>query len=94
MLRSADTIQRLCGESYAELYDAEASALTALGHVWKRVGELAAIDPRFAPYLDARDGIKAQLEDLAFTLRDFADGIDASPAGCSRSRIAWRCSSG
>jgi DNA repair protein RecN (Recombination protein N) len=41
--------------------------------------ELAAIDPRFAPYLDARDGIKAQLEDLAFTLRDFADGIDTSP---------------
>ena len=79
LLRSADTIQRLCGESYAELYDNESAALTALGHVWKRVGELAAIDPRFAPYLDARDGIKAQLEDLAFTLRDFADGIDASP---------------
>ena len=79
LLRSADTIQRLCGESYDELYDNEAAALTTLGHVWKRVGELAAIDPRFAPYLDARDGIKAQLEDLAFTLRDFADGIDASP---------------
>ena len=79
LLRSADTIQRLCAESYAELYDTEAAALTTLGHVWKRVGELAAIDPRFAPYLDARDGIKAQLEDLAFTLRDFADGIDASP---------------
>ena len=80
LLRSADTIQRLCGESYAELYDTEDAALVVLGRVWKRVGELAAIDPRFAPYLDARDGIKAQLEDLAFTLRDFADGIDASPA--------------
>ena len=79
LLRSADTIQRLCGESYAELYDGEQAALVALGHIWKRVGELAAIDSRFAPYLDARDGIKAQLEDLAFTLRDFADGIDASP---------------
>jgi DNA repair protein RecN (Recombination protein N) len=80
LLRSADTIQRLCGESYAELYDNEAAALPQLGQVWKRVSELAAIDPRFAPYLDARDGIKAQLEDLAFMLRDFADGIDASPA--------------
>jgi DNA repair protein RecN (Recombination protein N) len=80
LLRSADTIQRLCGESYAELYDNETAALPQLGHVWKRVSELAAIDPRFAPYLDARDGIKAQLEDLAFMLRDFADGIDASPA--------------
>jgi DNA repair protein RecN (Recombination protein N) len=79
LLRSADTIQRLCGESYAELYDNESAALTTLGRVWKRVSELAAIDSRFGPYLDARDGIKAQLEDLAFTLRDFADGIDASP---------------
>jgi DNA repair protein RecN (Recombination protein N) len=79
LLRSADTIQRLCGESYAELYDDDGAALTTLGRVWKRVGELAAIDARFAPYLDARDGIKAQLEDLAFTLRDFAGGIDASP---------------
>jgi len=80
LLRSADTIHRLCNEGYAELYDTESAALVALGRVWKRVGELAAIDPRFASYLEARDGIKAQLEDLAFTLRDFADGIDASPA--------------
>ena len=80
LLRSADTIQRLCAESYAELYDTESAALVALGRIWKKVGELAAIDPRFASYLDARDGIKAQLEDLAFTLRDFAGGIDASPA--------------
>ena len=79
LLRSADTIQRLCGESYAELYDSEEAALVVLGRIWKRVGELSAIDPRFAPYIDARDGIKAELEDLAFTLRDFSDGIDASP---------------
>lgn len=84
LLRSADTIQRLCGESYAELYDGEHAALGSLGHIWKRVSELAAIDARFAPYLEARDGIKAQLEDLAFTLREFADGIDASPARLSQ----------
>src|SRR5688572_16059608 len=55
ILRSAETIRRLCGEGYAELYDAEGSVLAALAHVWKRVGELAAIDPRFGPYLDQRD---------------------------------------
>ncbi len=80
ILRSADMIQRLCGESYSELYESESSALSALAHVWKRVAELASIDPKFAQYLDQQDGIKAQLEDLAFTLRDFAEGIDASPA--------------
>lgn len=79
ILRSAERVQRLCREGYAELYEAEHAALTGLDHVWKRVGELATFDPRFVPYMEARDGMKAQLEDLAFTLRDFAEGIDASP---------------
>ncbi|MGH7335973.1 MAG: DNA repair protein RecN, partial [Myxococcota bacterium] len=79
VLASAERVQRLCEESYAALYDCEASALAALGGVWKRVGELATLDPQFAPYLDARDGIKAQLEDLAGFLRHYADGVDASP---------------
>lgn len=79
ILRSADTIQRLCSEGYAELYDSEGAVLTGLAHVWKRVGELAAIDSSFASYVDQQDGIKAQLEDLAFALRDFGDRIDASP---------------
>ena len=51
-----------------------------LGQVWKRVGELAAIDPAFAAHAAARDGIKAQLEDLALTLRDYQQRLDASPA--------------
>jgi DNA repair protein RecN (Recombination protein N) len=80
VLRSADTIQRLCTESYRDLYEADGSVLSTLGHVWKRVGELAAIEPRFSTYLDQRDSIKSELEDLAFTLRDYVEGIDASPA--------------
>jgi DNA repair protein RecN (Recombination protein N) len=61
------------------LYESEESVLAGLGHVWKRVGELAAIEPSFAGHLDQRDAIKAQLEDLAFALRDYAGSIDASP---------------
>jgi DNA repair protein RecN (Recombination protein N) len=80
ILRSADRIERLCREGYAELYDAEHAVLASLDHVWKRVGELATLDSRFTPFMDARGDIKAQLEDLAVTLRDFAEGIDTSPA--------------
>jgi DNA repair protein RecN (Recombination protein N) len=79
ILRSAETIQRLCNEGYGELYESEQSVLAGLAHVWKRVSELAVIDARFAGYTEQRESIKAQLEDLAFTLRDFAEGIDASP---------------
>ncbi len=80
VLASAERIQRLCEESYAVLYESDGAVLGGLAGVWKRVGELATIDPRFAPYIEARDGLKGQLEDLAFFLRRYADGVDASPA--------------
>jgi DNA repair protein RecN (Recombination protein N) len=80
VLANAERIQRLCAESYATLYDRDDAVLAGLGGVWKRVGELATIDPQFAPYVESRDGIKSQLEDLAYFLRSYADGIDASPA--------------
>jgi DNA repair protein RecN (Recombination protein N) len=75
----AERLERLSSESYAALYDRDDAILAGLGTVWKRVGELAAIDPGFQPFLDARDSIKPQLEELASFLRRYADGIDASP---------------
>jgi DNA repair protein RecN (Recombination protein N) len=44
------------------------------------VAELATIDPQFNLFVEARDGIKSQLEDLAAFLRRYAGGIEASPA--------------
>jgi DNA repair protein RecN (Recombination protein N) len=80
VLASAERVERLCAESYASLYESDQAILAGLGHVWRRVAELATLDPQFRPYLDARDGIKGQLEDLALFLRHYADGIEASPA--------------
>ncbi len=37
------------------------------------------IDETFAAHAAAREGIKAQLEDLALTLRDYQERLDASP---------------
>ncbi len=79
VLASAEKVQRLCAEGYGALYESDQAALALLGIVWKRVADLAAIDPAFRPYLEARDGIKSQLEDLASMLRDYAASLDASP---------------
>jgi DNA repair protein RecN (Recombination protein N) len=80
VLGNADRLQRLSSEAYAALYEGESAALTSLAAVWRKVGDLAAIDPQFAPYLSARDAVKSQLEDLAYFLRSYAAGIEASPA--------------
>ena len=80
VLANADKLQRLCAEAYDTLYEGDAAVLPALGIVWKKVADLAALDARFGPHLDARATVKSQLEDLAFFLRSYASTIDASPA--------------
>ncbi len=80
VLSSADKLQRLSAEAYAALYDSDEAALARLSTVWRRVAELAEVDPTFRAHLDARDAIKSQLEDLAATLRVYGETIDASPA--------------
>jgi DNA repair protein RecN (Recombination protein N) len=80
VLANADKLQRLCADAYDALYEGDHAALPALGNVWKKVGDLAALDGQFAPYLDARAAVKSQLEDLAFFLRSYAAAIDTSPA--------------
>jgi DNA repair protein RecN (Recombination protein N) len=80
VLANADRLQRLCADAYGALYDGDNAALASLGIVWKRLGDLAAIDPRFSSYEDARTSVKSQLEDLAYFLRSYSAGIEASPA--------------
>ncbi len=79
ILANADRVHQLAAHSFAELYDGDGAALDTLDRVWKRVAELATLDPTFAPYLEAKDLVVSQLQDLAFALRPHASGIDASP---------------
>src|SRR5262249_48310818 len=55
------------------------AVLDTLSTVWKRVGDLATLDSRVAPYLEGRAGLDSQLKDLALFLRDYGESIDASP---------------
>jgi DNA repair protein RecN (Recombination protein N) len=79
ILVNADRLARLTTEAYAALYDDEHAALSSLSIVWKRVADLAALDARFAGYLDQRDDITSRLDDLARMLRSYASAIDGSP---------------
>src|SRR5262245_7904538 len=79
VLANADRLERLSSEAYALLYEGEGAALASLSGVWKRVGELASLDPKLAPYLDQRDEMKSHLEDLAYFLRSYRSSLDTSP---------------
>jgi len=79
VLANADRLERLSTDAYETLYGGDAAALGSLAATWKRVAELADLDPRVAPYLQSREDITSTLEDLAFFLRSYASRLDASP---------------
>ena len=79
ILANAGRLQRLCSESYVELYEGDEAVLARLEGLWRRLGELAALDPKFTPYLEVRESVKPQLEDLAFFLRSYGSAVEASP---------------
>ena len=80
LLSSAERVRRLADESYELLYDRDDAVLAGLGQVWKRVGELAALDGRFAPFLDVA-GLRSSRSSRTSSsfLRGYAASIDASP---------------
>jgi DNA repair protein RecN (Recombination protein N) len=76
---NAGRLAALSGEAYALLYDDEAAALGRLDQAFRRVAELAEIDPEFQPFLDARSSLLAPLEDLSLRLRDYHETLEVSP---------------
>ncbi len=69
----------LSGEAYALLYEDESAVLAQLGQVWRKVEDLAHIDPRFEPHVEGRAPVRAALEDLALFLRDYQGTLHVSP---------------
>ena len=79
ILANAERLQRLCSEGYVELYEGDEAVLARLEGLWRRLRELAALDPKFTPYLEVGKSVKPQLEDLAFFLRSYGSAVEASP---------------
>jgi DNA repair protein RecN (Recombination protein N) len=79
-LNNVEKLTTLCAESFALVYDDSDSAITRIRQAARRVEELSAYESRFRQHLEAIEGARALLEDLAFSLRDFADKLEFSPA--------------
>jgi DNA repair protein RecN (Recombination protein N) len=65
--------------AFEQLYEGGASAEVALRAALRNVEELARYDARFADAVQQLTSARATLGDVAATLRDYAEGIDASP---------------
>jgi len=61
------------------LYEVEESAIARLRAATKHLEELSRFDESFKESLAQLESARITVEDVATTLRDFADGMDASP---------------
>jgi DNA repair protein RecN (Recombination protein N) len=79
-LENIEKLTVLSAESYSLIYEDRDAALARVRQAMKHVDELAAFDARFRDYLAGLESAAAVLEDLAFSLREFSDKLEASPA--------------
>jgi len=79
-LNNVEKLTTLCAESFGLTYEDTDSAITRMQQTARRVEELAGYESKFREYLEGLETSRALLEDLAFSLRDFADRLEFSPA--------------
>ena len=79
VLANAEKLYAAATGGFEQLYEGGASAEVSLRAAQRSVEDLARYDPRFAEAVQQLQSVRATVGDLAATLRDYAEGINASP---------------
>ena len=79
VLANSEKIHVAAMAAFDSLYEGEHSAGATIRAAMRQLEELAKFDDRFKEQVQALDQARITVEDLGTTLRDYADGIDASP---------------
>src|SRR5262249_1478853 len=73
VLTNAERLVSVSAQCYDLLYEDESAVLTRLAAIGRKIEELAGIDGRFSPFVEALKNSRYSLEDLAYFLRDYVD---------------------
>jgi DNA repair protein RecN (Recombination protein N) len=79
VLANSEKLYGAATAAYQALYEDDAAALTNISAARKQLEELARFDTKFLEALASLESAKAAVEDVSATVRDYADGIEASP---------------
>jgi DNA repair protein RecN (Recombination protein N) len=79
VLANAEKLYGAAMSAYGLLYEDGTSAETALRAALKQVEELARYDPKFQEAVQELTSARAAVQDVSATVRDYAEGINASP---------------
>lgn len=79
VLGNAEKLYAAAMGAYEQLYEGGSAAEASLRAAERHLEELARYEPRFADAAHQLASARATVEDVAETVRDFGDGIQASP---------------
>ncbi len=79
LLANAERLNELAGAAYGALYDHEASVISSLASIKRKLDELGQIDESVGTLAAQVESARFSLEDIAYILRDYLSGIEVSP---------------
>lgn len=79
-LHNIEKITELASESYRLIYEDDLAVVSRLRLAEKQIEELGQYESAFREYKDPLESARATLEDLSFSLRDFSEKLEFSPA--------------
>ncbi len=80
VLANSEKVFTAAMAAYDALYENNASAAASIRIASKHIEDLSRFDEKFRQSLPELDSARITLEDIGQTLRDYAEGIEASPA--------------
>jgi DNA repair protein RecN (Recombination protein N) len=78
-LNNLEKLTALCAEAYDQTYERSDSTAARLGQLERWIEELAGYESSYGEYRDGLASARALLEDLALSLRSFAEKLQFSP---------------
>jgi DNA repair protein RecN (Recombination protein N) len=79
VLANSEKLYAAAMSAYDALYDGNANVASLLSSAERSIEELARYDDKFHEQVSALAAARATIEDASATVRDYADGINASP---------------
>ncbi|MDT7540845.1 MAG: repair protein RecN [Acidobacteriota bacterium] len=80
LLNNLEKVSALCADAYDKTYEDHDSTVARLSLLERQIAELSNYESNYRNYTDGIASARAVLEDLAHTLRGFAESLTFSPA--------------
>jgi DNA repair protein RecN (Recombination protein N) len=84
VLSNAGKLLDAAARGYDALYESETSALSTVVPIQRAIREAAQHDPRLQLIAEQIEAARISLQDIAYTLRDYANEVDADPLELER----------